>query len=75
MIIITMVTTSCARACGLSSLVVCFNVKTRIIWNGNVTIRSDVSVQKHMFLPNVSIYKRRSDIKEDDVTEFRLYLE
>ena len=32
----------CARACGLDSLVVYFNVKLRDIWEGNMTIRSEI---------------------------------
>ncbi len=69
MTIITMMTTWCVRACGLNSLVVYFNVKTHDIWEGNVTIRRALNWE-HPF-PRVLGYKRRSDLKEVDIKEFR----
>ena len=56
----------------MNSLVVCFNIKIHDIWEGNVTLRSEIN-QEHPF-PRVWGYKRRSDIKEVDIIKFRVYI-
>ena len=53
----------CVRACGLNPLVVYFNVNTHDIWEESMITRCDISR-----------YKRRGDIKEVDITEFRVYV-
>jgi hypothetical protein len=52
--------------------VVCFNVKTHDIWEGNVITRSKNLNYEYSF-PRVLEYKRRSDIEEVDIMEFRIH--
>jgi hypothetical protein len=48
-----------------------FDVKAHEMWEGNVTIRSEIQIE-NICLWGFKIYKRRSDIKEFDITKFRV---
>ena len=66
-----MTTTWCVPLCGLNSLVIYFDVKTHDIWDKKHDNEGDLNWE-HPVL-RVSGYKRRSDIKEVHITEFRVY--
>ena len=62
-------TTRCVQACGLKSLAGYSIIETRDIWEESVTTKSETLTEN---IPRVLVYKRRSDIKEVDIMEFRV---
>jgi hypothetical protein len=68
-----MMTTWCLRVCGLNSWVICFDVKTHDIWDRKRDNKEGGGFNWEHPVPRVLVYKRRSDITEVHITEFRVY--
>lgn len=60
--------------CASNPLVIHSNVNTHDIQEGDMTSRSEIWNCEHPF-PSVSGYKQRNDVKEVDITEFKVYIE